>query len=311
MRKIALGSTSLKVTPICYGCWQASPKFWGDQPRDILIASMRKAVESGVNFFDTADAYGDGLAEEILGEALTVFPRKELVIATKVYHHFYPDGHRHPDLSYKYILQECDASMKRMRIDYIDLYQVHQFDPLTHIEETTRALEQLKASGKIRHYGASNFTVEQLRWAHLYGTYETLQPRYSLIDTEGERDTLPYCRAQEMGVLAYSPLHHGLLAGKYTGEETFDDFRRFKPEFLGDKFRKITSAVKSLESLAEQKGLSLVQLVLAATLASPLVDCVIVGVKRPEQIEEAAKAGDVDLTRQDYYAVRSTLTGVL
>ncbi len=307
MTRIRLGASELEVSPVCYGSWQLSPKFWGPQPKELLVRAMRRAFEVGVNFFDTADAYGDGLAETVMGEALRDLPRDEIVIATKVYHHFYPDGHRHPDLSYHYVLRECEASLRRLGLDFVDLYQCHAFEPYTPIEETAAALEKLKKDGKIRAYGVSNFTIEQLRMARSFGAFTTLQPRYSLIDRGIEADLLPYCRTQDIGVLAYSPLHHGLLTGKYDGTETFQDFRRNLPAFQGARFRDIAARVRGLRPMADKHGLTIPQLVLAATLAHPAVHCVIVGVKKPEHIEEAAGIMGRTIPLEDYYALRSQL----
>jgi len=305
--RVRLGRSNLHVSPICYGSWQLSPKFWGDQPRDVIIAAMRRAFEVGVNFYDTADAYGDGLSEEVLGEALKPLPRDEIVVATKVYHHFYPDGHRHPDLSGDYIRRECDASLERLQMDYIDLYQCHGFDPLTDLAETTEALESLKQAGKIRAYGASNLTAEQLRAARAFGDYATIQPRYNLLQSQAETDLLPYCRAEDVGVLVYSPLYHGLLTGKYTGAETFDDLRESNADFQGERFLQLAGRVRALAPIAEKHSLTIVQLVLAATLMSPMIHCAIVGIKTPEQIEDAAGAMGKTIGREDYFAVRAAL----
>jgi len=307
MNRIRLGKSELEVSPVCYGSWQLSPKFWGEQPRDVLVRAMRRAVEVGVNFFDTADAYGNGLSETVMGEALRVFPRDDIVVATKVYHHFYPDGHRHPDLSYKYVIEECEASLRRLAMDYIDLYQCHAFEQYTPIEETVAALDKLRADGKIRAYGVSNFSTEQLRMVCHFGSFSTNQPRYSLIDRGIEADLLPYCYARDVGVLAYSPLHHGLLAGKYSGTEVFEDFRRNLPTFQGERFRDIASRVQRLQPFADKYGLSIVQLVLTATLAHPAVHCVIVGVKKPEHIEDAAAVMGKTVDLEDYYTIRSIL----
>ncbi|KKL81954.1 hypothetical protein LCGC14_1989590, partial [marine sediment metagenome] len=235
--RVRLGRSELKVSPICYGSWQLSPRFWGDVPTDQVAAAMRHAFEVGVNFYDTADAYGDGLSERVMGEALADLPRDEIVVATKVYNRFYDDGRRHPDLSGQYVLDECDASLKRLKMDYLDLYQLHSFDPLTHLAETTAALEKLLKAGKIRRYGLSNYTVEQIRWARTFGDYATLQPRYSLLQTGIEDDLLPYCEAEDIGVLVYSPLERGLLTGKYDGTETFDDHRAGLGVFQGERFK--------------------------------------------------------------------------
>ncbi len=306
--RIRLGRSDLQVSPICYGSWQLSPRFWGDQPKETLIAAMRRAFEVGVNFYDTAGAYGNGLSESVMGEALADLPRDEIVVATKVLHHFYPDGHRHPDLSTQYVADYCDEALARLQMDYIDLYQIHSWDPRTPIGETSAALEKLKTAGKIRAYGASNLTVEQLRCARSYGDYATLQPKYSLLDTEIEADLLPYCQAEDIGVLVYSPLACGILAGKYDGTETFDDFRSGNPRYQGERFKQLAGAVRGLAELAGKYDLSVVQLVLACTLAHPAIHCPIVGIKGPAQIEEAAGAMGVEIDREDYHAVRAALS---
>jgi len=305
--RVRLGRSGLQVSPICYGSWQLSAKFWGDVPAEPIRAAMRRAFEVGVNFYDTADAYGDGRAETVMGEALADLPRDEIVVATKVFHHFHPDGRRHPDLSGAYVSTECEASLRRLNMDYLDLYQLHSFETLTPLAETTEALERLKAAGKIRAYGVSNFTVEQLRLARTCGDYATLQPKYSLLDRQAEADLLPYCQAEDLGVLVYSPLSLGLLTGKYDGTETFTDFRADNPRFQGQRFKDLAAAVRSLEPVAAKYSLSIVQLVLAATLAGPKPDVAIVGIKDPAQIESAAGAMGETLGREDYFAIRNAL----
>ena len=308
MVRVTLGKSGLSVSPICFGTWQLSPKFWGDQPKDDLIAAMRRAVEVGVNFYDTADAYGDGYAEIVMGEALKVLPRDAIVVATKVYHHFHPDGRRFGDLSREYILAECDASLKRLGMDYIDLYQCHSFDPMTPLEETAEALDALVKAGKIRAYGLSNFTADQTRLALIPGEFSTMQPRYNLLDTDAEDDLLPVCKANRLGVLVYSPLANGLLTGKYSGTETFADFRARREDFQGDRFKRLAGKVKSLQPLAERYGMSITQLVLVATLQSPMIDCAIVGIKRTQHIEEAAAIMGKRVSREDYFRVRQALS---
>jgi aryl-alcohol dehydrogenase-like predicted oxidoreductase len=305
---VILGRSGLSVSPVCFGTWQLSPRFWGELPEDELTAAMRRAFDLGINFYDTADAYGDGLAERVLGKALAPLPRDQVVVATKVYHHFYPDGRRHPDLSRDYIIAECEDSLRRLGMDYIDLYQCHAWDPLAPLEETTEALEELKAQGKIRCYGVSNFSVEQLRYARAAGDYATLQPPYDLLDKQGESDLLPYCRMEKIGVLVYSPLHRGLLTGKYTGEETFTDLREHDPTFQGERFRQLAAAIAGLRPLAEKYGLTIVQLILAATLMHPSIHVTIAGIKTAAQIEEAAGAMGHQISREDYFTVRNTLS---
>lgn len=174
--RVRLGRSNLQVSPVCYGSWQLSPRFWGKQPEDAMINSMRRAYDVGVNFYDTADAYGDGYAEELMGRALQPIPRDKIIVTTKVYWHFYPDGRRHADLSGDYVIAECDASLKRLRMDYVDLYQLHSWDPLTPVGETVQSLEKLVKQGKIRAYGTSNWTVEQMRTGLQFGNFATCQP---------------------------------------------------------------------------------------------------------------------------------------
>ena len=308
MRKVTLGSTGLEVTPICYGCWQMGQELWGKQPADKLIEAVHAAVDVGVNFFDNADAYGDGEAERILGRALGDIGRDKVVVATKVYHHFYEDGHRHPDLSGKYILRACEASLKRLGLDYVDLYQVHAYDQFTPLAETAGALDKLKRAGKIRAYGASNFTVEQLRAARSFGEFETIQPYYNLLEPDAERDLLPYCMAENVGVLVYSPLLRGLLTGKFKGDETFDDLRGGDSRFKGEEFKNLIARVANLRPMAEATGCTVTQLSLAATFAHPAIHCAIVGIKNADQIREAAGAADVELTREEYHRIRGVVS---
>lgn len=307
MNRIRLGRSQLEVSPICFGCWQMGQTFWGPQPKDVLTAAVHTALDCGINFFDTADAYGDGEAERILGAALRDAPRDKVVVATKVFHHFYPDGRRHPDLSRQYVLEACDASLKRLGLDYIDLYQAHAWDAYTPIEETLEAFETLLRAGKVRACGVSNFSAEQLRIASSQGPVDTIQPYYNLMEPRGEEDLLPLCRERDIGVLVYSPLLRGLLTGKFTGEEQFNDLRRDHPLFQGEAFRKAAAKVAALRPVAERHGASIAQLVLAATLAHPAIHCAIVGIKTPEQIGEAAGAMALALDRETCHAVRQAL----
>lgn len=306
--RVRLGRTELSVSPICYGSWQLSPKFWGKVPESDAIAAMRGAFDAGVNFFDTADAYGDGFAEEVVGRALATLPRDKVVLATKVFHHFFPDGHRFPDLSHDYILQACENSLKRLKMDYIDLYQCHSWDPLTDPAATTEALEKLKRQGKIRHYGTSNWSVEHQRLGAKYGNYASAQPMYSLLKRNIENDVLPYCQANDIGTLVYSPLHNGLLSGKYKGTETFDDFRKDSADFKGDRFKTICSRMAQVSEIANGYRLSTVQLVLAVTLMHPGITCAIAGIKNPQQIADAAGAMGKTVSREDAYKVRNLLS---
>ena len=305
--RVTLGSSGLSVSPVCFGTWQLSPRFWGEQSKPDVMAAMRAALDSGVNFFDTADAYGDGYAETVLGEFLAGVKRDDVVIATKVFNHFNPDASRYPDLSPAHVVERCEASLRRLHIETIDLYLLHFYDQLTPLTDVTATLERLRQQGKIRRYGVSNHTVEQLRAARAFGDYCVAQPPYSLVDTGIENDLLPLCQAERVGVMVYSPMHKGLLTGKYTGAETFTDFRANHPDFQGERFKRIAEAVRSLQPVADRYRLTLYQLVLAATLMHPAIHVAIVGIKTPAQIREAVGAMGKALGREDYFAVRAAL----
>lgn len=307
MERVTLGRSGLSVSPIAFGTWQLSQRFWGEQPKGEVIAAMQQAFELGINFFDTADAYGDGYAETVLGEAIHGLPRDELVVVTKFFNHFNPDATRYPDLSPSYLTERCEASLKRLGIEAIDVCLLHFYDQLTPLAEVAGTLEKLRDQGKIRSFGVSNHNAEQLRAQRRFGAYDIVQPEYSLVNTGIENDLLPYCQAEEIGVMVYSPLHKGLLTGKYTGDETFNDFRANHPDFQGDRYQQFCRAVQELRPMAEGYGLSIYQLVLATTLMHPAVHVAICGIKTPAQITEAAGAIGTTISRDDYFAVRTAL----
>jgi len=305
--RVVLGATGLDVSPICFGTWQLSPRFWLDQSKQDVLEAMNAAFEGGINFFDTADAYGDGYAETVLGEFLAGKPRDDWIICTKVFSHFNPDGSRYPDLSARHITERCEVQLQRLGIETIDLYLLHAFDLLTPLDDVACAMDSLREQGKIRHYGVSNHTLEQLRAQRRFGSYNVVQPAYSLLSPGIENDLLPYCQEQNIGVMVYSPLHSGLLSGKYDGTEAFDDFRKYHADFQGERFKTIAGAVRSLLPIAQKYGLSIYQLVLTATLMHPAIHVAVVGIKSPGQIREALGAMGKTIEREDYFAVRKAL----
>lgn len=307
---VTLGRTDLKVSRICFGCWQmARNQFWPTVDEQAMNAAVHRALDAGVNFFDTADAYGDGFAEELLGRFLKGVPRDRFVLADKVYHHWLggPGSPRVGDLSYDYLVWECEQSLRRLGLEHIDLYLAHTFDVMTHPQETTRAFEKLKKDGKIRFYGVSNYNVEQLRSFRAFGSYDTLQPRYNLLDREAEDELFPYCMANRIGVMTYSSLQYGLLTGKFKGNEVFEDVRANSPFFKGDEFIKNVEKVNRLRPIAQGLGKTITQLSLRAILEHPAVSCAIAGIKNTGYIEEAAGAMGWRLSREDYYAIRAAL----
>ncbi len=309
MHRVTFGRSGLSVSPVAFGTWQLSPRFWGEQSKEEAQAAMKLAFEKGINFFDTADAYGDGYAESVLGEVIRELPRDELVIATKVFNHFNPDASRYPDLSPSHVVERCEASLKRLGIETIDIYLLHFYDELTPLADVADTLEKLRSQGKVQAIGVSNHTVEQARAQRRFADYSVVQPPYSLIDPGIERDLLPYCQAEDLGVMVYSPLHKGLLTGKYTGSETFDDFRRHHPDFQGERFQRLCNQVRSLGPIAERYGLSVLQLAVAATLMHPAVHVAVCGIKTREQIAEVAGAMGRAIGREDYFAVRGAVRG--
>jgi aryl-alcohol dehydrogenase-like predicted oxidoreductase len=304
MEYTQFGQTALRVSKISYGTWQFGGD-WGQIERaqwDAGKASVQKALELGINFFDTAQAYGFGLAERMLGEALQPYLKKglreEIVLATKGGLRMEGDKLLR-DASPRWLRQGVEQSLVNLGVDYIDLYQVHWPDPNTPIEETAGILDQLVQEGKIRSVGVSNYDVEHMKAFEQVRKLDSLQPSYSLFRREIEQEILPYTRQHGIGVLVYGVLAHGLLAGGMTPQATFapDDWRSKNPIFQGELFQRNLAVVEHLKRLAEQTGMSVAQLAIAWGLAQPGIDVAIVGARVPEQLAQTAQAGDIHLTQ--------------
>lgn len=303
-----LGKTDLHVSRICFGCWQLSPRFWGEVDLDPWHAAIKKALELGINFIDTADAYGDGYAEESLGDFLKRDGlRDRFLLATKFYWNF-KDGPRRPDTSYKYILEACEDSLRRLKTDRIDLYQIHAWDPLTRPEEVAAALGTLKKQGKVRWFGVSNLNVDQMRLYANHFDLECLQPQYSLLARDVEARELPYCLENRIGVIAYSPLFRGLLTGKYSRDHRFEDHRANVPLFMGKAFHRILDALEEVRPIAADLGLTLPQLAIRWVLTHPALTCAIQGVKTAEHVESVAPAADGELPNEAWHKVADMLS---
>ncbi len=305
MKYVQLGTTDLEVSRICFGCWQLSPRFWGEIDADDWKASIPAALDVGVNFIDTADAYGEGLAESMLGDVLTQQGlRDRFIIATKFFWNFVEEpSFRFPDTSYKYIISACEASLRRLKTDRIDLYQIHSWDPLTRADEVAAALARLKQEGKIRWVGVSNLNVDQMTLYAKFMDIHCLQPRYNLIDRRVEAHELPWCLQHRVGVIPYSPLAKGLLGGRYTPDEVFTDHRADDPDFQGDRFARHLAAIEQLRPIAEGFGLTVAQLAIRWILTHPAVTSSISGIKRPDHVTSAALAADQVLPRADWFRV--------
>jgi aryl-alcohol dehydrogenase-like predicted oxidoreductase len=313
MRKTILGKSDLEVSRIAFGTWQLGGD-WGSFDEETAITAIQHARELGVNFFDTAQAYGFGKSEALLGRALRdelKRDRESLVIATKG--GINPGSERARDAGRAWLRQGVEESLRYLDLDYIDLYQVHWPDADTPAEETANALQELVDEGKIRHVGVSNYNTEQLAAFDRTRPVETLQPPYHLFRRAIEEDPLPYAREHNIGVLVYSPLGSGLLTGALTPESTFEesDWRSRSSAFQGDNLRRNVEVVKRLSEFAATKNASVSQIAIAWTLAQPGVHVAIVGARKAANIEASLAAADIELTQRDVAEIeRITADGV-
>lgn len=297
MQTVMLGATGLRVTPVAYGTWQFSGD-WGEVGEQSAVAAISQARSAGINFFDTAQAYGFGRSERLLGAALAVdlrSARDSVVIATKG--GLRMDGaNLIRDASPAWLREGTEASLDALGTDYIDLYQVHWPDPATPIRETAAALAELVHKGLIRHVGVSNYSAEQIAEFATVLPVETVQPPYHLFRRDAEASLLPYAAAHGIGVLAYGPLAHGLLGGAITGTTAFGpgDWRAHSPAFTGPGFARNLKVVAELGAFAARRGATTAQLAVAWVLANPAVQVAIVGARTPAHL--AASLGALDLT---------------
>ncbi len=295
MRKIKLGATDLEVSRICFGTWQFGGDWGAIDERD-AIAAVGRARELGIDFFDTAQAYGFGVSERLLARALEGVPRERVVLATK-------GGLRREggellrDASPTWLRSGLEQSLRNLNTDYVDIYQVHWPDPATPFAETAAALEEFVKEGRVRYVGVSNYDAHELAELERTRRLDTLQPPYHMLRREIERAVLPYCEEHEIGVLAYGPLAHGLLSGHFTRETRLaaDDWRRGSDLFGGDGYERNLRIVEQLGELAGELGITVAQLAIGWVLANPAVHVAIVGARRPDHIEGAAPAADVAL----------------
>ncbi len=303
MEYTKLGSTGLDVSRICLGCMsfgvpdRGNHEWTLDDERSRPL--IRRAVEAGVNFFDTANVYSDGTSEEILGRALRQFAdRDQIVLATKVHGRMRP-GPNGAGLSRKAILSELDASLRRLGVDYVDLYQIHRWDDRTPIEETMSALHDAVRSGKVRYLGASSMyawqfakaqhTAERNGWTR----FSTMQNHYNLLYREEEREMLPLCADQGVAVIPWSPLARGRLTRDWDADTARSETDEFGKTLYVEEDRVI---VERVAELAASRGVSRAQIALAWLLRNPVVAAPIVGVTRVEHLEDAFAALDVSLS---------------
>jgi aryl-alcohol dehydrogenase-like predicted oxidoreductase len=306
-----LGSSELEVSEISLGSWLT---FAGGVGFEQTRACTDAAFEAGINFFDTANVYGRGAAESAWGEILSGRPRDSYVLATKVWGQM-SDDPADRGLSAAQIGKQIDASLARLRTDYVDLYQAHRFDPDVPVEETIEALQQVVTAGKARYLGFSEWTAEQLQAAiDLAGPelFVSSQPQYSMLWQAPEAELLPLCQANGISQIVWSPLAQGVLTGKYRpGQAPPPDSRAANSDMnvamnrLMDE--EVLEAVDRLRPVADQAGLSMAELALAWVLRRPEVASAIVGASRPEQVHANARASGIQLTPDTLAAIEEAL----
>ena len=307
-----LGMTDIEVSRIAFGTWQLGGD-WGRFDEQEATRAIRYAHALGINLFDTAQAYGFGASERLLGRALRDeldHRRGEVVIATKGGLRMTGDEIVR-DSSPEWLRDGVEGSLEALGVDYIDLYQVHWPDSRTPFAETAAALQELVDEGKIRHVGVSNFSTEQMAEFAATRPVETLQPPYHLFRRDIEAEVLPYALEKDIGVLIYGPLAHGLLTGAFDETATFpsDDWRSQTPLFQGEALRRNVAKVRELERFAQARDHTVGQLATAWTLARPGVDVAIVGSRRAAHIEEAVGALELGLSDEDLDAIDRIMEG--
>ena len=308
-----LGSTDLEVSAITFGAWAAGGWMWGGSDTNEAIKAIRSAYDRGVTSIDTAPVYGQGASEEIVGEAIKDLPRDKVQILTKFGlrwdiakgdFHFHSKDNQGNDIDiYKYaskksIIKEVEDSLKRLRTDYIDLYQIHWPDTSTPIQETFEAVAQLIEDGKVRFAGVCNYNVDQMKEAEKYVNLASNQLPFSMVNKGIENEIVPYCIKNNKSILAYSPLERGLLTGKMRPGQSFDqgDHRANNPFFSQQSIVKTNAFLENIRPIANAKGATLAQLVLKWTLERPGITIALAGARNETQSVQNAAATTFDLS---------------
>jgi aryl-alcohol dehydrogenase-like predicted oxidoreductase len=310
MKQRLLGNTGLKVSELCLGTMTFGGRgMWtaiGTLPQEQVNELVKQAIDGGINFIDTANIYSEGLSEEMTGKSIRDLglKRDDLVIATKVRGKM-GEGPNDSGLSRKHIMQQANESLQRLQMDYIDLYQIHGFDPLTPIEETLEALDDLVKSGKVRYIGCSNLAAWQIMKAlgisasrHL-SKFVSLQAYYTIAGRDLEREIVPMLHDQKVGLMVWSPLAGGLLSGKYTRKGETDEGRRVNFDFPPVNKDKAFDIIDVMEVIAKEKGVTVAQISLAWLLHQPVVTSVIIGANKPHQLADNLNSVNVTLTADE------------
>ena len=311
-----LGASDLMISPVIFGSWAIGGWLWGGADDEQSIRAIRAAIDEGMTTIDTAPVYGMGHSERIVGEAIKG-RRDQIVIATKVGPRWdrggkgvfsqktvTPDGKEveiwrtlEPDS----ILEECDRSLRRLGVDVIDLYQCHWPDPSVPAADAMGALMSLKEQGKIRNIGVSNFPADMIADFRQYGPIVSDQPRFNLMKRDILKDVLPYCRANGIGVVAYSPMEHGILSGAARADRVYPptDLRSKHPWYQPGNRERVNAALETIRPIAETYGVTLAQLSVNWVIGEPGVTAALVGARNPEQVRENAKAASFRLTAEE------------
>lgn len=306
MEKRKFGNSEMHITPIGVGAWAMGGGGWqwgwGPQDDKNSIAAIHAALDNGINWIDTAAVYGLGHSEEIVAQALCERTDRPYVF-TKCERVWDSEGRIGGSLKASSIRRECEASLRRLKLDVIDLYQIHWPDPDSDIEEGWTEMARLKEEGKVRYMGVSNFNAKQMKRAQAIAPITSLQPPYSLIAREVENDILPFARENRIGVIVYSPMYSGLLTGAMTRERVTkfaaDDWRKNDPEFREPQLSRNLALVEVLRHIGARHGRTSGEVAIAWTLANPAVTAAIVGVRSPEQVRGIIGAGDLRLSKVD------------
>ncbi|MFQ6132879.1 MAG: aldo/keto reductase [Armatimonadota bacterium] len=303
-----LGTSELEITTVGFGAWAIGGGWWGPVEDEESIGAIRRAYELGINWFDTAPAYGWGHSERLVAEALGEH-RDEVIIATKCGLKPLPGGEVVRDSTRERVLAECEESLRNLERDYIDLYQVHWPDTDTPFEETMGALVELYESGKIRAVGVSNFSVEQMTECLKHGPLHSLQPPYNMLQRDADKAILPFCEQQSIGVVCYGPLARGLLTGKFKEEPAFpdDDVRRNDPMFKGEAFQRNQRMVAALTEVAARYDKTVGQLAIRWVIQQPGVTSAIVGAKRASQVEQNVGGMGWEISEEDLGEIEGIL----
>jgi aryl-alcohol dehydrogenase-like predicted oxidoreductase len=309
-----LGATDLEITAIGFGAWAIGgggwQHGWGHQEDADSIATIRRALDHGINWIDTAPAYGIGRSEEIVGRALKDYAQRPYIF-TKCGLRVDKKGTVQNVLKAGSIRQEVEDSLRRLQTDVIDLYQIHWPDPDPDIEEAWTTMAELQAQGKVRYIGVSNFNVEQMRRAQAIAPIASLQPPYSLLRREIETEVLPFCAEHDIGVIVYSPMMSGLLTGAMTHERAAnlpdDDWRRRDPEFQEPRLSRNLALVERLRAIGQRHGRTPGEVAIAWTLRHPVVTAAIVGARRPDQIDGIVGAADFHLSDTELAGIETFL----